>query len=160
MDDHPELQKLMGIPDISCKCTGTTHLPTQDVNRKREVVPPVEWHTTQVAKLSQLDLHGVLAHKLFYHVNSVMTIDGDTVLPASFIILQHPIISELLIGKVVEILSPHCSPFNMSHVVITRLEFLPNLHSHLPCLREAVPKERVIFMPNVGQSTVQSTSIG
>ena len=119
MDDHPQLWKLMGIPNISPKHPGMTHLATWDVNGKKEVVPPVEWHTTQAAKLSQSDLHQVQAYKLFYCINSVMTMDGNKVLPAGFVIFQHSTMSKLWIGKIVEILSHHYSPFNVSHIVLS-----------------------------------------
>ena len=62
---------------------------------KKEVVPPVEWHTTQAAKLSWSDLHQVQAHGLFYCINFVMTIDGNKVLPAGFVIFQHLTMSKL-----------------------------------------------------------------
>lgn len=153
MNNHPEQQKLMGIPDFPPKQPGITHLPTRVVNEKRETVPPIEWQMTEAGKLSQSGIHQIQATELFYHVNSVVTMDGDKVHPGSYVILQHLTTAELCIGRVIEILSHHDSPYAVSHTVVSRFEILPDLHPCLqvPCLREAVPEQRVIVSPNVGQ---------
>ena len=153
MNDHPEQRRLMGIPDLRLKEPGMTHLPTRVVNGKTEVIPPVEWQTTEAGKLSQLDVHHIQATELFYLVNSVVTVDGDKVHPGGYTISQCSTTSEQWVGQVVEILS-HCnSPYAVSHIVVSQFEILPNLHPRLqvPCLREALPEQRVTVMPNVGR---------
>ena len=142
----------MGIPDLLPKRPGATNLPARVVNGKREIIPPVQWQTTEAGKQSQSDIHQIQATKLFYQVGSVVTMDGDKVCPGGYTILQPTTTSEQWIGQVIEILSPCGTPYTVSHIVVSRLEVLPDLHSRLrvPCLREAVPEQRVVVTPNVG----------
>ncbi|KAG6372944.1 hypothetical protein JVT61DRAFT_6982 [Boletus reticuloceps] len=131
MNDHPWQRKLMGIPNLSPVQPGVTHLPTWVVNGKREIIPPVEWQTTEAGKLSQSVVHQIPATKLFYSVNSVMTMDGDKVHPGGYTILQHLTTSEQWVGRVIELLS-HCDlPYTVSHIVVSQFEILPNLHPRL-----------------------------
>ena len=65
MNDHPEQWKLMGIPDLPLRRTGTAHLPARVANGKREIVPLVEWKTTEAGKLSRSGLHHIQATELF-----------------------------------------------------------------------------------------------
>ena len=142
----------MGIPEIPYKQPGTIHLPAWVVNGKREIICLVEWQMTEVGKLSPSGINQIQATEPFYHVNSVMATDGDKVYPGSYVVLQHPTTSEQWIGRAIEILS-HCnSPHTASHIVVSLLEILPNLHSCLQvlCLRETLPEQRVIVTPDVG----------
>lgn len=159
VNDHPEQRRLMGIPDLPSKQPGATHLPARVVNEKREIVPPVEWQTTEAGKLSRLDVHQIQATEPFYRVDSVTTVDGDNVHAGGYTILQHSTTSEQWVGRVIEILSHRDSPYTASHIVVSRFEILPNLHPRLqvPCLREAVPEQRVIIAPSVGQIGLWST---
>lgn len=161
MDDHPEQRRLMGIPDLPSRQPGATHFPTRVVNGKREVVRPVEWQTTEAGKLSQSDVHQIQATEPFYCVDSVVTTDGDKVHPGGYTILQHSTTSEQWVGRVIEILSHRDSPYTASHIVVSRFEILPNLHPRLqvPCLREAVPEQRVVVSRNVGQIGLKSSSL-
>ena len=55
----------MGIPDLPLRQTGTAHLPARVANGKREIIPLVEWKTTEAGKLSRSGLHHIQATELF-----------------------------------------------------------------------------------------------
>lgn len=119
MNDHLEQRRLMGIPDLLPKQPGATNLPARVVNGKREIIPPVQWQTTEAGKQSQSDVHQIQATELFYQVGSVVTVDGDKVCPGGYTILQPTTASEQWIGQVIEILSPCGTPYTISHIVVS-----------------------------------------
>jgi hypothetical protein len=134
---------------------GKTHLPTQVGKKgKSEVIPPVEWQATQSAAILQPDMHQNLGTDRFYNVNSFVTVDGDQSSKGSHVILRHD--NQLSVGKVIEILAPHSQPHMASFIVISRLEFMPELHLQLcvPCIKFAIPEYKIVVPPKVRPSLV------
>ncbi|KIK81851.1 hypothetical protein PAXRUDRAFT_155117 [Paxillus rubicundulus Ve08.2h10] len=126
--------------------TGPSHLLTwtQQGKNTQEVIPPVEWHTTWSVAASTQQLNTTHGHPnyRFYQGKTFITVDGDNPQVNRHVIWQldeDPV--KLYIGKVVEILIPTDSCVTL-HVLITQLEFQPQLHTelHTPCLKLPEPK--------------------
>ncbi|KAF8833106.1 hypothetical protein BDN67DRAFT_986246 [Paxillus ammoniavirescens] len=154
MHDHPEQHHLIGIPTVVQREVGASHLPSQQDEgslTKYRVIPPVEWSTTQFAAV-QLIPPCNNAQDLFYKGKTFTMVDGDTARIDGHVILQideaNP--TELSIGKITEILI-RADGRVTSHILITCLNFLPDLHPelHVPHIKLSEPEQKVIVAPNI-----------
>ena len=99
MNNLLEQQRLMEIPDLLSKQPGATNLPAWVVYGKREIIPPVQWQTTEAGKQSQSNVHQIQATKLFYQVGSVVTMDGNKVCPRGYTTVYVHILKQWFIPK-------------------------------------------------------------
>ncbi|KAL4066879.1 hypothetical protein J3A83DRAFT_4098505, partial [Scleroderma citrinum] len=64
----------------------------------------------------------------------------------SYVIFQHG--NQPCVDKVVEILSPHKHPNIASHIAISKLDFLPQIHPqlHVPCMKFTIPDIKIVVL--------------
>ncbi|KAF9237455.1 hypothetical protein BU15DRAFT_48704 [Melanogaster broomeanus] len=143
MASHPHQCRLMGIPAVVEKEVGK--FPCKNV---REVIPPIDWHTTQSASIQQPNItHG--PNDRFYQGKTFITVDGDNARIGGHVIWQsdeNPV--ELSIGKITEVLIPADGDGRVaSHVLVMQLDFQPKLHAelHVPCLKLSEPEKKVVL---------------
>ncbi|KIK75542.1 hypothetical protein PAXRUDRAFT_18906 [Paxillus rubicundulus Ve08.2h10] len=158
MHDHPEQRHLISIPtivqrEVAAFGTGASHLPSQQDEgslTKYRVIPPVEWSMTQSAAVQLIPPRNN-AQDLFYKGKTFTTVDRDTACIDGHVILQidEANLTELSIGKITEILI-HADGRAASHILITCLDFLPELHPelHVPRIKLSEPEQKVVVTPN------------
>ncbi|KAI6147785.1 hypothetical protein BKA82DRAFT_140319, partial [Pisolithus tinctorius] len=135
--EHPEQRHLLGLPNTKSQ-----------INGKSEVIPAVEWTSTRSAAVAQPGFHQNVTSNLFIKCKSFVTTDGDKASIGSHVICSYDQSAKYSIGKVVEILAPH-QQYMATHITISRLHFLPELHQQLrvPCLRFPTPESEVVISP-------------
>ncbi|KIK81804.1 hypothetical protein PAXRUDRAFT_155229 [Paxillus rubicundulus Ve08.2h10] len=134
--------------------SGQVYLPSQQDKgslTKYRVIPPVEWSTTQSVAVQPIPPRNN-AQDLFYKGKTFTTVDGDTARIDGHVILQideaNP--TEPSIKKITEILI--CADGQVaSHILITCLDFLPELHPelHVPRIKLSESEQKVIVTPNI-----------
>ena len=103
-------------------------------------VRPLDWQQTQATQCSP-DMIVEMAAQ-FQRAASITAKHGDAPRLESHVIVEHH--NEYWIGKITEILVPTEQQI-ASHVIISLLEFLPEIHPqlHMLCIRYPVPEQKI-----------------
>ncbi|KAG6376770.1 hypothetical protein JVT61DRAFT_1794 [Boletus reticuloceps] len=124
---------------------GTAKLSTYvKDNGPPEVPDPISWDETQAAQC----LHGIMVPTTrFQQAASVTAKHGDRAVVQKHVVIKHD--DEYWIGKITEILVPFEQNI-ATHVVISVMEFLPELHCrlHMPCVKYPMPEHMIVIPPS------------
>jgi len=109
---------------------------------------PINWKETEAAKCIEFTAHVTGRESRFYKVASFIAAKGDKAKVGTYVVVKHG--AAYQIGTVKEIL--YCSKQQVvSNVVISLLEFLPELHArlHVPCIKYPVQEQNIVVSPLV-----------
>ncbi|KAH0825930.1 hypothetical protein J3R83DRAFT_7620 [Lanmaoa asiatica] len=126
-DAHPHQRRLLGFPDMKSQNIGAAQLPPHV-----EVVCPIGWDDTEAARCGMES--ATLAPQRgarFYKATSFTAVQGDKTRVGTHVIIKH--------GKVL-VPVEQCQA---THVAISLLEFLPELHPQLcvPRIKYPMPEQ-------------------
>ncbi|KAF8430572.1 hypothetical protein L210DRAFT_1019310 [Boletus edulis BED1] len=145
-NDHPYQRRFLGFPEPEPFQTGTAKLSTHYAkdNGPPEVPNPISWEETQAAQC----LRGITVPTTrFQSAVSVTAMHGDRAVVQKHVIIKHD--DEFRIGKITEILVPFEQSI-ATHVVVSIMEFLPELHCrlHMPRVKYPMPERTIVIPPS------------
>jgi len=166
ISEHPHQHHFLGFPDIKSNqagkflstlmpvsnwylLTGTANLPTHAKGaRPSEIDLFIDWQETQAAQCLQDVMEVTAPATRFQRAVSVTAQHGDKSKVQLHVVVKHN--DGYQIGKITEILVPF-QQHVASHIVISILDFLPELHPRLrvPCIRYPVPEHKIVVSPSV-----------
>ncbi|KAF8428888.1 hypothetical protein L210DRAFT_3327899, partial [Boletus edulis BED1] len=134
ISEHPHQRRFLGFPEIK----------SFQAAQPSEIERPLKWRETQAAQCLQGATEPAAR---FQRAVSVTAMHGDKPKVQSHVIVKHD--DGYRIGTITEILVPF-EQHVASHIVISVLEFLPELHPCLrvPCIRYPVPEQKIVVSPS------------